>query len=70
MPVMAPRNSAGAKVPPTPPAANVNEVANALHSIISTKIRITTQIFSVNDSNRVPCKISEACPFNAALMVS
>ena len=70
IPEKAPMNRAGAKVPPTPPAAKVKDVANALSRII-TKIRINIiHILFWKLENILFSNNMEQSPLRAALIAS
>ena len=70
IPEKEPMNNAGAKVPPTPPAAKVNEVAKALSSIIISKSANTIQMLSWKLENISFSNNIEVSPFRAALIAS
>ena len=70
IPEKAPKNKAGAKVPPTPPAANVNEVAKALSKMMtSINARMIHLLFwkleKISFSNKIELSL-----LRAALMAS
>ena len=65
-----PMNRAGAKVPPTPPAAKVNEVAKALNNIMMSNNSNMIHVLSWNIERKVLANNIEVSALRAALMAS